>query len=125
MFGLLRRSKTAKSQNVTYSLSEAAQQALDIARRKRWPLLHLAGLASGQSAQHWFATNLLEIVDIQGRPPETTQKETVARSLRRDLTLNERMDALTAAGEAKPRFVDLSVTATELKKYLEWASTVQ
>ncbi|MDR5726772.1 MAG: hypothetical protein RB191_04805 [Terriglobia bacterium] len=125
MFGLLRRSKTAKSQNVTYSLSEAAQQALDIASRERWPLLHLAGLAVGQSAQYWFATNLLEIVDIQGRAPGTTQNETLARSLRRDLTLNEDMDALTAAGEVEPRFVDLSVTGTELKKYLEWARTVQ
>lgn len=114
-----------KRHDPNYTLAEAAGLTLEVARQERWALLQIALLKGEAGAQYWFAINLLEIVEVQGRRREATQSEALPRNLRRDLTLNDSMNALIAADEAEPRFVDLCVTKSEFKKYLKWARTVQ
>lgn len=122
LFGLLRRPEGTKS-STTVSLADAAQLALDAARRESLPLAHVA--ERDGRAQYWFAANILRIVAVRGRQPNKAQTETVAEAVRNTATLSEDMSALQVAGESEPRFVDLSVTGSELKKYLRWARSVQ
>lgn len=125
MFGLVRRSKPAKSNAEPYALADAALQALDVARREHWALLSIATLNGEERARHWFAASLLEIVSVQGRRPDSIQSETLTMALRRNLTLTDDIGGLVAAGDNEPRFVDLRVTHAEFEKYLAWARTVQ
>lgn len=121
VFGVRRRS--GKRTEGSLRLADAALRVLEIARRERWSLLAIAGRA--RSADYWFAGNILDIVAVQGRGTDVQQHETLTRERRNGLVLSDDMAGLKNMHDDELRFVDLTLSSRELKRYVKWAQTVQ
>jgi hypothetical protein len=125
LFGLLRRSESAKSSPRFYLLADGARRALEIATIEKLPLAYIASRNGEGKAQYWFADNLLRIVCVEGRKPGTTANEALNAEKIDGLTLDEDMRAIRLMGSPEPSYVDLRIPRAEFVKYLEWLRTTQ
>lgn len=123
MAGLFGGSHAAKKGGRIFTLEEAAERALDVARREKLALVHIA--ERDGPAQFWFAQNILKLVAVEGRRSGATQFEALSKSTLESCTLDAGMTKLFATSEAEPRVTDIQVPQGELEKYLTWARTVQ
>ncbi len=105
------------------NLADSARHVLETAQRDHLPLAFVAEREEPGRAAHWFAGNMLSIVDVHG----VGAKDAGAVSLTKDriagLTLADAMDMLKSAN-GEPVYVNLSVTDREQERYLRWARTV-
>jgi len=124
-FGLQRGSESARSRPETYALADAAQRALDTARIEKLPLAYIAARNGEDRAQHWFANNMLHVVSVMGRRPDSTASEVLTSSKIDGLTLDRDMRVLGTGGAANPTFVDLRVPLAEFAKYIAFVRTTQ
>jgi hypothetical protein len=105
-----------------YTLSNAARAAYQRALNERLPLAHIA--EQSEQPQFWFANNILQVVDVYGKPPDEADHVRLAREITSSLKLRDDMSALVAPDEEQPRFADLRVTKEDLERYMKWARTV-
>jgi hypothetical protein len=116
-------SRQARQQ--AYPLDEAAQGALEIARRERLALARIAERDGPARALHWFASNMLRIIPVYGRRPGRTEHERIALRSTDELELREDLTSLRVAGEQSPAFVDLIATRSDCKRYIRWIRSVK
>src|SRR5215469_13198516 len=114
-----------QASNEVTGLAAAAARAFEVARKGHLPIVYIAERASGGQAQFWLANSLLRTVCAVGRRPGRAQREKVRHEDLAGLTLASDMNALSVAGESEPRYIDLGLSAGELRRYLEWMRTVQ
>ena len=122
---LLRRKKITPADRAVRSLEDAALHVLEIAQRERLSLAYIAGRAGAERAIHWFAMNMLQVVTVDGRRPDSPQEEPLTKEKCTNLELDGDIKALRVPGEAQPQFIDLSVSAAQFAKYLEFVRTTQ
>jgi hypothetical protein len=116
-----RSASSAPLQDAT-TLSDAGRVAYRKALNERLPLAHIA--EQSERPQFWFANNILQVVDVYGKPPDEADHVRLTREVASGLKLADDMSALVAPGEDQPRFVDLRVTKEEFERYMKWARTV-
>jgi len=121
--GLLGGSHAAKKAGRIFTLEEAAGRALEVARREKLALVHIAEREG--PAQFWFARNILRLVAVEGRRAGAAQFEALNKSTVEGFTLDAGMTKLFAPSETEPRVTDIQIAQGEFKKYLTWARTVQ
>jgi hypothetical protein len=121
--GLFGGSHAAKKAGRIFTLEEAAERALDVARRERLALVHIAEREG--PPQFWFARNILRLVVVEGRRAGASQLEALNKSTLEGCTLDAGMTKLFAPSESEPRITDIQVPQGEFEKYLKWARTVQ
>ncbi len=73
----------------------------------------------------WIANSILRTVGALGRCPDQNRPQSLTKKDVFGLTLSENMSTLYAQDSAQPRYVELGLQPSELKKYLRWARTVQ
>jgi hypothetical protein len=73
----------------------------------------------------WIANSILRTVSTVGRSPDQACGHALSKKDIFGLTLSDNMSALYAQDSAQPRYIELGLHASELKKYLRWAKTVQ
>lgn len=116
------RSTSSADLQGAYTLSDAGRAAYQKALNERLPLAHIA--EQSERPQFWFANNILQVVDVYGKPPDEVGHVRLTREITSGLKLADDMSALVAPGEDQPRFVDLRVTKEEFERYMKWARTV-
>jgi hypothetical protein len=121
--GLFGGSHAAKKAGRIFTLEEAAERALDVARREKLAVVHIAEREG--PAQFWFARNILKLVAVEGRRSGAAQFEALSKSTLEICTLDAGMAKLFAPSESEPRVTDIQVLQGEFEKYLTWARTVQ
>ena len=116
------RSASSAALQGAYMLSDAGRVAYQKALNERLPLAHIA--EQSDRPQYWFANNILQVVDVLGKPPDEAGHVRLTREITSGLKLADDMSALVAPEEAQPRFVGLRVTQKEFDRYMVWARTV-
>ena len=123
MAGLFGGSHAAKKAGRIFTLEEAAERALDVARREKLALVHIAEREG--PPQFWFARNILKLVAVEGRRAGAAQFEALSKSTLEGCTLDAGMTRLFSPSETEPRVTEIQVPQGEFEKYLTWARTVQ
>lgn len=106
----------------TLPLGAAAHAIYLAALDEKLPLAAIAE-CSGHP-HHWFAANMLQIIEVMGDRLETGASEVVCRIVAARLQLDAEIKSLKAIATAQPSYANLSVASAQLQKYLDWARTV-
>ena len=106
-------------------LASAAQSALRSVRKQGGAMARLVERESAGRPELWIANSILRTVDTIGRSPDQTRRHSLTKKDIFGLTLSDNMSALYAHDSSQPRYVELGLHPSELKKYLRWARTVQ
>ncbi|MGB8600965.1 MAG: hypothetical protein WCD42_02085 [Rhizomicrobium sp.] len=106
----------------TLPLGAAAHAIYLAALDEKLPLAAIAE-CSGHP-HHWFAANMLQIIEVVGERLETGASEVVCRIVAARLQLDAEIKSLKAMAAAQPSYANLSVASAQLQKYLDWARTV-
>lgn len=104
------------------ALIDAARGAYQTALSEGLPLAHIAE-QSGRP-QYWFASNILQIVAVQGQKPGEETPTALTRECLTGLKLSEDMTLIVDTADGHTCFEKLCLTAAEYERYLAWARTV-
>ena len=108
----------------TTSLSDAAARILETARREDWPLVYVADL-EGRKPENWFAASILENCVVTGREARDGRVHNLAKPLSAGYALSDDLSFASVEGDGENRISDLSISKSELRRYVDWARSVQ
>jgi len=113
------------SEGPAQDLATAAGSALRSVRQQGGAMARLADRQSAGRPELWIANSILRTVGTLGRIPDQARPQSLTKKDVFGLTLSDNMSTLYAQDPTEPRFVELGLRPSELKKYLRWAKTVQ
>jgi hypothetical protein len=102
-----------------YTLAKAAQLALETARREHLPLAFIATKENADRPEFYFGKDITRVVQVYGRRSSEADLEQISREQLVQLTLADDMNSLSGRNEDSPRFIDLRITRSDFKKYME------